>query len=436
MRSPFPTIGSPPLFERLWKSLTQSKRSSLSGSQRPIARNLGLSIRRDSDLEIKESPIRDAAIARELIEMTTWCVEARSVLSYLARDVFSSGDGDDMGFAVSPTLDDNETPVNPDTKAIILDLLRRRNGGDYVIGGGFLKKAVRQAVGWGDSFVEISIDKEGVGRDYCVSNSIYLPTWEMFRVEDDYGQLLGFEQRRRLQDPDPIQFHPLAIAHFRYEPNYLYGQSIFAQSITDWAKLKDATFDLANAMRAVGCNPTLHFLPEGSDESYKDAYKANYQNMLMDGMITDLFLLAGSDVRKISNVNPDLKTLIDNVNFLRARIIPSGFPSWLFNGLDNTGAKDIAGAPARAYARLRNDICSMVAESVRQVIDIELVLRLGWDKFTEIGSYRLVFPKFLISEHQATGGIPSEDDESNLSGISDLNSIKKTTIFTNKNGLQ
>lgn len=436
MRTPLPTVGSPNLLERLWKGLTQSRRTTLSGSQRPIARNLGLSTRRDYDLEIRESPIRDAAIARELIEMTTWCVEARSVLSYLSRDAFSSSDGDDQGFSVSPTLDDNETLINPETKDIVLDLLRRRNGGDYVIGGNFLKKAVRQAVGWGDSFIEISIDKEGIGRDYCVSNSIYLPTWEMFRVEDDYGQLLGFEQRRRLQDPDPIQFHPLAVMHLRYEQNYLYGQSIFAQSITDWARLKDATFDLANAMRAVGCNPTLHFLPESADESYRVAYKDNYQNMLTDGMITDLFLLAGSDVRKISNVNPDLKTLIDNVNFLRARIIPPGAPVWLFPGLDTTGAADIAGAPARAYARMRNDIASMISEGVRQIIDIEIVLKKGFDWYLENGKYRLVFPKFLISEHQATQGMPSEDDESNLSGISDLNSVKVPTIITSNNGLK
>lgn len=411
MRSPLPTIGSPPLFERLWKSLTQFRRTSLTGSQRPIARNLGLSTRRDYDLEIRESPIRDAQLARELIEMTTWCVEARSVLSYLARDVFSSSDGDDMGFSVSDTLDDNETAIHPQTKDIILDLLRRRNGGDYVIGGNFLKKAVRQAVGWGDSFVEISIDKEGIGRDYCVSNSIYLPTWEMFRVEDDRGQLLGFQQRRRLQDPDPIQFHPLSVMHLRYEQNYLYGSSIFGQSIEDWVRLKDAASDLSSAMRAVGCNPSLHIMPEGADEEYRKAYKANYEEMELSGIVTHLFLMHGADVRKMANINPDLKTLIDNFMLWRTRILPPGFPIWLMPGLDTTGAKDISGQPARAYARMRNDICSMVAESVRQIIDIEIVLKKGFDWYLENGKYRLVFPKFLISEHQATQGMPTSDDE-------------------------
>lgn len=437
MRSPLPSPGNITLFEKAWRFLTQFRRTSLVGSQRPLAtRNLGLATsRRDYDLEIREFPIRDAALARELIEITQYCVEARSVLSYLARDVFSSSDGDDQGFTVSPTLDDNETPVDSEVKDIILDLLSRKNGGDYVLGGGFLKKAVRNAVGYGDCFIEFSIDKEGIGRnDYCVSNSIYLPTWEMFRCEDDRGQLLGFEQRRRLQDPDPVGFHPLSVIHLRYEQAFLYGQSIFMQSREDWARLKDATFDLANAMRAIGCNPTLHFLPESADESYRIAYKDNYQQMLTDGMVTDLFLLAGSDVRKISNVNPDLKTLIDNVNFLRSRILPPGFPIWMIPGLDTTGAADISGQPARAYSRLRNDICSMIAEGAKQIIDIELVLKLGWDKFLEVGKYRLVFPRFLVTEHQATQGMPGEDDESNTKGISDLDSIKNIRILTNKNG--
>lgn len=438
MRSPLPSPGNITLFEKAWRFLTQFRRTSLVGSQRPLAtRNLGLSTsRRDYDLEIREFPIRDAAVARELIEIIQYCVEARSVLSYLARDVFSSSDGDDQGFTVSDTLDDNKTPVNPETRDIILDLLKRKNGGDYVLGGGFLKKAVRNAVGYGDSFIEFSIDKEGIGRnDYCVSNSIYLPTWEIFRCEDDRGQLLGFEQRRRLQDPDPVGFHPLSVIHLRYEQAFLYGQSIFMQSRGDWAHLKDAALDLASAARAVGCLPNIHEMPEGVDDQYLPTYKAKYEDMLADGNITDLFLPNGADARKMAGANPNLQPLIDNVNFWRGRIVPPGFPSWLFIGLDNTGAKDIAGAPSRVYARMRNDVCSIISEGAKQIIDIELVLKLGWDKFLEVGSYRLVFPKFLISEHQSTQGMPGEDDdESDKTGISDLDSIKNIRILTNRNG--
>lgn len=413
--------------------MTSFRSTSLTGSQRPIARNLGIATKqRNYDLEINEFPLRDYALARELIEMTTYCVEARSVLSYLARDVFSSSDGDDQGFTCAETLEDNETPVDPQVREIILDLLQRRNGGDYVLGGGFLKKAVRWAVGYGDCFLEISIDREGISRgDYCVSNSMYLPTWEMFRAEDDRGQLLGFEQRRRLQDPDSIQFHPLAVTHFRFEPEYLYGQSIFKQSLQDWTRLKDAAYDLSSAMRSVGCNPSVHIMPEGADEAYRQAYKQDYFQMEEDGIVTHLFLLYGSDVRKMSNVNPELKTLIDNFMLWRTRILPPGFPIWLMPGLDTTGAKDISGQPARAYARMRNDICAMISEGAKQVIDIELVLKLGWERFLEKGKYRLQFPKFLITEHQATQGTPTDDDESNTSGISDLDSAKVSRFLTN-----
>lgn len=418
--------------------MTSFRSTSLTGSQRSIARNLGIATKqRNYDLEINEFPLRDYAIARELIEMTTYCVEARSVLSYLARDVFSSSDGDDQGFTCAETLEDNETPVDPQVRDIILDLLQRRNGGDYVLGGGLLKKAVRWAVGYGDCFLEISIDREGISRgDYCVSNSMYLPTWEIFRVEDDRGQLLGYEQRRRLQDPDPIQFHPLALAHFRFEPEYLYGQSIFKQSLQDWVRLKDAAYDLSAAMRAVGCNPTLHIMPEGVDESYKQAYKQDYLQMEADGIVTHLFLSYGSDLRKMSNVNPDLKTLIDNFMLWRTRILPPGFATWMFPGMDNTGALDIAGMPARAYARLRNDIASMIAEGAKQIIDIELVLRLGWEAYLSRGKYRLIFPKFLITEHQTTQGTPTDDDESNQTGIQDVDFIRVPKILINTNGLR
>ncbi|MBC7823956.1 MAG: hypothetical protein H7126_08755, partial [Candidatus Parcubacteria bacterium] len=114
------------------------------------------------------------------------------------------------------------------------------------------------------------------------------------------------------------------------------------------------------------------------------------------------------------------KTLIDNVQLYRTRLIPPGFPVWMFPGLDTTGAADIAGQPAKAYARLRNDLCGTIAEGIRQIIDIELVLKLGWDEFQRTGQYRIVFPRFYV-EYQGTTVL--EGDESNETGIEDLNSL-------------
>ncbi len=433
MRSPLPTPGRNNLFESLWTRLTGQKRvTSLQGSQRSRTNSIGLS-QRNYDMEIREIPVRDAGNAQQLIEMRTWCPEIKGVLGYLRRDVFSSADGDDIGWTVADTLDDNTTKINPNTKSIILDLIQRRNGTDRVIGGNKLKRAAKIAAGDGDCFLELAIEREGISRgDYCVSKSMYLPTWETFRCETDQGELLGFEQRKRMSEPDPIQFHPLKVVHFRYDQESLYGQSIFQASIPDWKRLKDAVFDLSAAMRSVGCNPNLHIMQEGSTEEDKESYKEDYGALLDDGIPTDLFLMPGADVKKLGNLNPDLKTLIDNVTIYRTRLIPPGFPVWMFPGLDSTGASDISGQPAKAYARLRNDLCGTIAEGIRQVIDIELVLKLGWDEFVRSGQYRIVFPRFVVDYYQ---GQVLEGDESNEIGIEDLNSMLRSRVV-NGNGKQ
>jgi len=421
MRSPLPTPGRNNLFDNLWNRLTgQKNTTSIQGTQRSRTSTIGLS-RRDYDLEIREVPVRDPVNGTQLIEMRTWCPEIKGVLGYLRRDVFSSSDGDDIGWTVADTLDDNVTKINPNTKAIILDLIQRKNGTDRVVGGNKLKRAAKIVASDGDCFLELAIEREGISRgDYCVAKSMYLPTWEMFRCETDQGDLLGFEQRKRINDNDPIQLHPLKVVHFRYDQETLYGQSIFQSSIPDWKRLKDAVFDLSSAMRSLGCNPNLHVMQDGSTEEDKEAYKEDYRQLLDDGIPTDLFLMPGADVRKLGNQNPDLKTLIDNVQLYRTRLIPPGFPVWMFPGLDSTGAADIAGQPAKAYARLRNDLCGTISEGIRQIIDIELVLKLGWDEFQRTGQYRIVFPRFYVDYFQ---GKPIDEDEPNDRESEDLNSI-------------
>jgi hypothetical protein len=76
-----------------------------------------------------------------------------------------------------------------------------------------------------------------------------------------------------------------------------------------------------------------------------------------------------------------------------------------------SGGKDIAGQPALAYKRMRNDFCACLSEGIRQVIDIEIVLRLGYDKWKKDGKYRIIFPKWDLNIFE------SEDD---ILGIHDL----------------
>ena len=90
----------------------------LRGSQRSLASPSIVSVSRRYDLEITENPIRDPRISRELIELNQWCYEVIHALDMAASDTFASDDGDDQGWIIAKTLDDEKTPVNPEVFTI------------------------------------------------------------------------------------------------------------------------------------------------------------------------------------------------------------------------------------------------------------------------------------------------------------------------------
>lgn len=410
MRSPIATRGRNTFLENLFKALTGWRRSSVVGSQR--SRVLSISTtRRNYDLEIQEFPIRDRLVAAQLVELLTWCPEVKTALRMLAEDMLSSEDGDTIGFVVSDTLDDDETPVDPEVKAICDDVIRRPG----IVGGLALERVIKRMLGYGDAFLSIGIDKEGIGRnDFGISKTLLLPTWEMFRVEEDNGELLGFEQRKFLVESTPIRFYPPQIVHFRYDRQTLYGHSLWRSAVGengDWQRLKDATEDLATAARALGINPNVHEMPEGTDENYKEAYRADYEARLETGLVTDFFMLPGGDVRKLANYTPDLKTLADNVLFRRQRIImPSQIPIWRFAGLPAEGARDLSGQPAKAYARTINFMRMCLSEGIKQILDTELILKLGVDEFRSRGRYQISFPQ-MTTDPNSTQAQEAPDEE-------------------------
>jgi hypothetical protein len=322
-----------------------------------------------------------------------------------------------MGWQIGEFIDRNKTEtINPETKAILNDLVNRKESIDqWVIGGDKLEKAQKQFLGYGDSFLEIGVEKDG--STYGVSNLLYLPTWEIFRRESDQGILEGFDQRRFMSSRGAdAQFDACQIVHLRHDRQFLYGQSVFAQSLQAWGNLKAATLALAQAATALGVNPTLHILPPEFDEQDRQIYIQSYQNRQLDGIITDLFLFNNTELKKLQSDFPNLGSLIDTCNYWKYQIIPAGFPVWFFPGLDNTGARDIAGEPARKYGRMRQSWCSILSKAIKQVCDTELVLRKGYDWYLENGRYRIEWP---IWDIQQTGLInegaqPNEQQQSNI----------------------
>lgn len=424
------------LLQRLWRFLSgQKKESGLTGSQRPAAVTYQHTQQPEWAEEIIEVPIRNRLVARELIEGVAWTKEWSDVLDYATRDTFSSPDGDDIGFTIADTLDDNKTPVDPSVKAILLELIARRNGSDYVIGGTRLKRAIREIVGYGDSFWNIGIAKDGTG-SYGVSSSLKLPCWEMFRVEDNQGRLERFEQRRSLHSESAYAvFAPPSIIHFRYNQQGLYGQSIFQRSLQSRARRDRSQANLAKTANDVGANPIVHRMPDGFTPEQKAAYKQAVEERQKDGVITNLYVDNDADARRLSESSGSgsFDSLISYDKGLRSELIPAGFPVWLIPGMDTKGAREISGAPERAYARMRNDWCQALSQGIRQVCDIELVLKLGFDRYLELmkkGGYRIVWPKWTIYD----GTAPADDDEANATGIQDLDQDNLKMLYAVSNG--
>ena len=342
-------------------------------------------------------------------------------LWHASRDTFASADGDEQGFKVCDTLKDGVTPVNPDLKAIATELLNRQTFDHHVIGGERLKRGLENALCMGDAFIELAIEKEGISKnDYCVSDSLYLPTWEMFVVSTPQGKILQYEQRRSLTSKDPdYTFYPFKIVHLCHHQYRKYGRSLWSgeESLKAWKNLKNATDALARGAIELGYNPTIHQSASFSKAETRQEYVDRHEQRKAQGIVTDLYISNNSQISKLANVNPNLKPLVDNVLHHRYAMIPAGYPTYYYPGLDTSTnrAKEISNQPALNYSRIRHDNCALVAKAAKQVINLELVLRLGYDRYLELqknGGYRLQFPAWRITPYQKESAVDEAEKTS------------------------
>jgi hypothetical protein len=410
----------------------------VTGHQRPLASYNAFAdttlIGRNYDLEITEFPVRDSKKARQLIEMWEYCPEIATAISEISDSVWSSDDGDDQGFTISTTLNDNVTSIDKNVYSILLEFINN-----------FLhdtKPAIERLLMYGDAFANIGLDV----KNKTINKVLFLPTWEIFRIEDNQGnlgmlgengQIIGFQQRKYLtvnsnnlwQDDNgrtEISYHPLSIVHWRKDRKTLYGRSLFYQSTGDWDALKASIADLQNACRAIGINPNLHIMPECADEKYRADYKAAYEYKKSLGSVFDFYLMNGADIKKLSSGNPDLTALANTVLFWRARIVmQSRVPPYLM-GLPAQGARDLAGQPALAYARFINSVRMCFAQGIRQLCNLQLLLK-GIPK--EQWNYRIIFPKIATNPY---GNNQLSNDESNLLGVEDLDSFHTKAYLQNQ----
>lgn len=397
------------------------------GSQRPLS-VVGTTIERNYDLEILESYSRSPMLARQLIELKECCYEVKESVRFARLDTFASSDGDDSGFTISETTDDNRTPVNPRIFEIANQAIRRKQSFDeYVIGGLKLQQGLDNALYYGDAFLSLQIDMKAKE----VTRSMYLPTWEMYRMEDDQGYILGFEQRRsptytseRSGENDSLFFYAPQIIHIRNDKNKLYGTSLWntAVNLGIWQQYKASVKNLARAAKDLSINPTVYSLSEAAwGYQQKQQFMESVQQARNeDAIITDLFEMDGEVIRKLSQGgNSQLQELINAHIQLRLKMIPGGFPVWRYPGLQSLGgAREISREPSRAYARMRYGWCQMLGAAVKQVIDTEIILKEGYDFYlrevVKGKGYRIVWSQWTID------GIESDDDESDSENIEDL----------------
>lgn len=414
------------LFEQIFRSLTFWNRTEVQGVQRPyVLTSFFSGNERNYDLEIEEFPIRDNKKAGRLIHLIENSSDAATAIRITNDAVWSSVDGDDQGWAIAPTLNDNTTPINPEVEEILDRLVRE------VIGGIALEPASERMLCWGDAFLNVGIDTA----KRRINKVLFLPTWELFRLEDDHGNhptlimpngnylQVGFEQRRSLVDQHSIPFHPLAITHFRYQHKTLYGRGVFHASLRDWERLQSAEDDLAAASRATGINPRIHEMPENRGDAYRTQYKEEHESRIRERIITDYYLECGAKVHPMSTNNPDLKALESSVQYWRMKlIVASQVPPYLM-GMPTIGAREIAGQPALAFARHINKVRMCLSEGIKRLCNLELALH---NIPMERWEYRIIFPKISVSQFEEQLN-PEAIAETNQARVEDLDSSYANT---------
>ena len=348
---------------------------------------------RTYDEEAIGFPVRDPFRAAKLHRISQ-SPEVSTAIDIIKDDALSSEAGDSSAFRIGPYRFDGVTPVDPELQRIGNSCISR------IFRGGNLDTIIEDFLRTGDSFRSIQLD-EALTR---VVGLQALPTWEMFRVEDNNGQVLRFEQRRtRSLEVEPaFTISPIICVHWRYRRLRKYGRALFEESEDDVLSLAQGYRSLERAASAVGINPNIHVMPTGSTDKTAEAYKAKHDNerARQQGMITDYYLLFGGDVRKMGG-SSDVNALISNVAERRQRLnMRSRVPPWLM-GIPSAGAKDISGQPAISHSRFIGAVRATFAEGVRQVIDLELALN-GF-KFDEL-DYEIVFPKIYTEIQQQSLG--------------------------------
>ncbi len=359
------------LLTRVWQAIFPSNGTATGKNRNLVNLADGNSIySRYLDLEIPEDIARETPDRRnrKMVEIVEFCPPALKGLRVLVDDCFAAVDSSDQIIHIADTLDDLKTPVDANIKTIGEDVLGRLDVNK-------LKLLTKRMLGYGDAFCEIVPYKDGP--QHIVGSIQPLPTFQLFRVEDDHGELLGFEQRRGLySDPDLIRFSPVQVVHFRYDQHNLYGRPLYWACVDDWDNYKLAHVSLAESLKTAN-NPMVYKLPDYYQQEQFDQFKADRIAEFQSGIVPLLFITSEMELNRLSNTNPELTGLIEPIaQFRRSIQEQSRLPAWYWTSEPQTGgAKDISGQPSLSHLRFIASIRQQINLGLRQIINTELVLR-------------------------------------------------------------
>jgi hypothetical protein len=352
--------------------------------------------------DAEEFPSRAIDVALPLIELVNFCPEVAAALESICAYTFSSGAGDELGFAV---VVDEKNP-KPSVVKIARSVLSRIDLFTYY-------QIVWRMLAWGNAFGLLDIDT----KEKTIASFNLLPSWQIHVMPDRMGNVTGYEQRWG-NATNIVTIPPANMIHWSYNKRYLYGRSLFHECISDWEKLKDIDIDLSDASRSASIQPNLHIMQPGADEAYKRAYKEDHERRRKAGLITDIYLMQGADVRKPQGLPTSfpLQGLLNHFDKRRLRIAArSRVPPYLL-GIESKSAKEIAMQPAISYMVFIGVVRQLFCVGLRQLINTELALKeipeANW-------VYKLQFPTININPYHQL----EDTTDVNEPGVSDTDAL-------------
>lgn len=362
--------------------------------------------------DTEEYPTRSPDLALQIIDLVNHCPEAGVALEILCAYTLSSGTGDELGFAILPDEDDPK----PNTVKLARGVVDR-------VGDIFLWwQVIWRTLAWGDAFGLMNIDTKAMQ----IETLQLLPTWQIHAIpNEETGEIISYEQRFGGRQEHAV-IQPLSMVQWSYNRRYLYGRSLYQEALPDWAKLKDVDQDLGDASREAALQPNLHIMPPGADENYKKAYREDHEARKKKGIVADIYLLQGAEVKKPNGLptNFPLNGFIDHHLMRRARIaMRSRVPPYLL-GIETKSANEISMQPAIAFVVQVGMVRQLFSAGLRQLINTELALKqvpqANW-------KYRIVFPKINVNPYAAL--TPDEDVDN--PGVVDSDSFNGHDVAMN-----